>query len=236
MSSNNRTNRFNEISLRNAALIAGFGYFVMVLVGPFAQFWAYESLVVPGNAAETAQNVMNNKMLFTAGIFGILIVFICDVLVAWALYILLKPVNKSVSLLTAWLRLVYAAIAIVALLNLVTGLRFISPSEYLTVFEPNELYVQFYLSLVAFEKGWGIGLMIFGIHLGLLGYLIFRSDYIPRILGILLIISGLGWLIDSLKPYLFPSFFAELWMITVWGEVIFTVWLLTRGWKLQQTS
>lgn len=235
MNSSEITSRVKETSLRNAALIAGFGYLVMVIAGLFAQMYAYESLIVPGKAAATAHNIMSNRMLFTAAIFARLIVFICDILVAWALYILLKPVNKSVSLLTAWFRLVYAAIAIVALLNLVTGLRFVNPADYLAASEPNELYVQLYLSLVAFENGWGIGLMVFSIHLGLLGYLVFRSKYIPGILGILLMISGLGWLIDSLRPFLFPNIYPDIWMFAALGEVIFMLWLLVKGWKIQES-
>lgn len=224
-----------ETSLRNAALIAGIGLLIMVIAGPYAEIYAYGSLIVPGNAAQTAQNITNNKMLFITGIFGYLIMLICDVLVAWALYVLLKPVNKSISLLTAWLRLVYSVIAIVALLNLVTALRFINPADYLSVFEPEQLHAQVYLSLVAFEKEWGIGYLIFGIYLGLLGYLVFKSDYIPKILGILLMISGLGWFVDSLRPFFFPGFKVEFWIVTVWGEMIFMLWLLIRGWKIQES-
>jgi len=234
MNSNEITNRMKETSLRNAALIAGFCILIMVVTGPYAEMYAHGSLVVSGKAAETAQNILDNKMLFVTGIFGYLIMLICDVVVAWALYVLLKPVNKSVSLLTAWFRLAYAVIALVALLNLVTALRFINPADYLTVFEPAQLHAQLYLSLVAFENGWGIGLIVFGIHLVLLGYLVFRSGYIPRIMGILLMISGLGWVMDSLRPFFFPNINVEFWMVTVWGELIFMLWLLIRGWKIQE--
>jgi len=225
-----------ETSLRNTALIAGFGILIMAVTGPYAEMYAHGSLIVPGKAAETAQNIANNKTLFVSGIFGYLIMFVCDVAVAWALYVLLKPVNKSVSLLTAWFRLAYAVIAMVALLNLVTALRFINPADYLTVFEPDQLHAQLYLSLVAFQEEWGVGLIVFGIHLGLLGYLVFRSGYIPRVLGILLIISGLGWVMDSLRPFFFPNINTEFWMITVLGELIFMFWLLIKGWKIQESS
>lgn len=107
MNSNKVTNHIKGLSLRNAALIAGFGILIMVITGPFAQMYAYGSLIVPGKAAETAQNIINNKMLYIAGIFSFMIMFLCDVPVAWALYVLLKPVNKSLSLLTAWFRVVY---------------------------------------------------------------------------------------------------------------------------------
>lgn len=208
----------------------------MVIAAPFAEFYAYGSLIVPGKAAETARNIMNNKMLFLTGIFSYLITFICDLLVAWALYVLLKPVNKSVSLLAALFRLVYTVIAVVALLNLITVLRFIDSADYLTVFEPDQLHARLMLSIEAFRNGWTIGFVFFSIHLGLLGYLVFRSGYIPGILGILLIINGLGYLINNLQPFLFPGYNMEILMVTFFGEVIFMLWLLIKGWKIQESN
>src|SRR5215212_10332735 len=94
---NKMKNRANQISLRSAALLAGIGLLIMAIAAPFAELYVYPKLIVPGNAAETVQNIMANRVLFTAGMFGYLIAFLCDVLVAWALYLLLKPVNENVS-------------------------------------------------------------------------------------------------------------------------------------------
>ena len=80
------------------------------------------------------------------------------------------------------------------------------------------------------------GLVLFGIHLGLLGYLVYRSDYIPKILGILLTVAGLGWLIYCLSPYLYPNADVGFIMITFFGELIFMLWLLVRGWKIQEPT
>src|SRR5215216_68255 len=114
------TNAINKISLGKAALIAGLGLLIMAIAAPFAELYVYPQLVVPQNAAQTVQNILANKTLFTSAIVGYLIAFLCDVLVAWALYLLLKPVDENLSLLAAWFRLVYTVIALVALLNLVT--------------------------------------------------------------------------------------------------------------------
>ncbi len=92
------TNRIADLSLRKAARVAGFGLLIMAILGPFAEFFVLQRLIVPGDAATTANNIMANELLFRFGIVGWLIVLICDVVVAWALYVLLKPVNKSLSL------------------------------------------------------------------------------------------------------------------------------------------
>jgi hypothetical protein len=226
----------NKLSLRTAALVAGIGLLIMVIAAPFAELFVYPKLVVPGNAAETARNIIANKTLFTAAIFGYLVTFICDVLVAWALYVLLKPVNENLSMLTAWLRLVYTVIALAALLNLVTVLRLLNTSDYLTLFQPEQFYAQVMLFIHAFRSNWYFGLIFFGIHLGLLGYLVIRSKYIPNILGAFLIIAGLGYLLTNLKPFLFPNVNLDFAEYTFYGELIFMFWLLIRGPRIQESS
>ena len=208
----------------------------MVIAAPFAELYAFPKLVVPGNAAETTKNIIANKTLFTSAIFGYLITFICDVLVAWALYVLLKPVNENLSLLTAWFRLVYTVIALVALLNLVTVLQMLNTSVPLPVTQPDQLQTQVMLFLDAFRSQWHFGLLFFGIHLVLLGYLVFRSQYIARILGILLVIAGSGYLLTTLKPFLFPEVNVGFAEFTYYGELIFMFWLLIRGSGIRESS
>ncbi len=222
------------ISLRQAALVAGLGLLVMVIAAPFAEFSAYTKLVVPGDIEATVENIRGHGGLYLAGIFSYLLVFICDVIVAWALYVLLVPVNRSLSLLTAWFRLVYTAIALFAMLKLVTVYRLLHSPDDAALFGGDQLYAQVNLLLDAFRHEWGFGLILFGIHLLLLGYLVYRSGYIPRILGILLAIAGLGWVIYELSPFLLPAADAGFLMITFMGEVIFMAWLLIRGWRIQE--
>ncbi|HEV8285774.1 MAG TPA: DUF4386 domain-containing protein [Chitinophagaceae bacterium] len=230
------TNSKNKTSLRSAALIAGLGLLIMVIAAPFTELFVYPKLVVANNATETVKNIMANKANFILAIFGYLITFICDVVVAWALYVLLKPVNENLSLLTAWFRLVYTVIALVALLHLVNVLQLLNTADYLTAFEPDQLHAQVMILLNAFRHDWYFGLLFFGIHLGLLGYLVFRSGYIPRILGLLLIIAGLGYLITTLKPYLFPNFNSDIARFTFYGELIFMLWLLIKGSRIKESD
>ena len=160
--------RIADISQQKAAIVAGLGLLIMTLFAIFANFFVLESLIVPGSAAETANNILVNEGLFRIGICSLIVVAILDVVVAWALYEFLKPINKSLSLLTAWFRLVYAAILGISLHNLFSVLLLLGDADYLKVFETDQLHAQAMLSLSAFSDGWDIGAVFFGLHLALL--------------------------------------------------------------------
>ena len=179
----------------------------------------------------TANNIIASAGLFRIGIFIFLIVAVLDVVIAWALYFLLKPVNQSLSLLAAWFRVVYAAIFVSALNNLLIVLQLLNGSDYLQVFETDQLHAQVMLSLNAFTDGWNIGLAIFGLHLLVLGYLVFKSGYLPKFLGILVVIAGSGYLIDNLGKLLSPDYNITISMFTFIGEVLLIFWLLGKGIK-----
>jgi hypothetical protein len=234
MALNHATNHGEGLTLRQAALIAGVGYLLMPV--PYAEFSVYPKLVIPNNIEQTVQNIGAHGGLFLAAIFCYLITFISDVVIAWALYVLLAPVNRALSLLTAWFRLVYTVIALFGWLNLATVYRLVNTPDYLQVFGAGPLQAQVKLLLNTFRYDWSMGMLFFAIHLVLLGWLIYRSGYIPRLIGIILVINGLGWLIDSLKPYLYPNAHLGLIFITFFGELIFMVWLLVRGWKIPQAT
>jgi hypothetical protein len=225
-------------SLRKISRIAGFGYLIIFITGIYANFFVLQGLVVPDNATETVINISSNGSLFRVGILSFIIMVVFDVILAWALYILLKPTNKNLSLLTAWLRLVNATIFSIALFNLFSVLELLSGADYLAALEPAQSDVQVMLLLDSFNKTWLLGLVFFGIHLFLLGYLIFKSGYIPRIIGILLFIAGIGYLIDSFANFLMPNYpdYANIFLIVVIvpgviGELSITIWLLFMGVK-----
>jgi hypothetical protein len=225
------TSRFTDISPRKAAIVAGLGLLIMTILAVIANFSVLQNLIVPEDATATASNILASTELFRIGICCLLIVAILDVVVAWALYIFLKPVNRSFSLLAAWFRVVYAAIFVTAMNNLLIVLQLLNDVDYLKVFETNQLQAQVMLSLNAFTSGWNIGLAIFGLHLLLVGYLAFKSSYIPKLLGILLIIAGLGYLTDSLGKILIPNYDISITMFTFIGEAVLMLWLLWRGIK-----
>ncbi len=221
------TNSKNSTSLPAAALVAGLGLLLMVVAAPFAELYVYPKLVNYDNAAETVKNITMHKTLFVLGMFAYLTTFISDIVVSWALYVLMKPVNPNLSLLTAWFRLVYTVIALVALLNLVTVYNLIS----LGINSMNT-EVMFYLN--SFRNDFHFALILFSIHLLLLGYLAFKSGYIPKIMGVFLIISGLGYLLTSLRPFLFPDINIDFAVYTFYGELIFMIWLIFKGSRLKE--
>ena len=224
------------MTLRQAALVAGIGLLIMVLAAPFAEFAVYARVVIPGNIEETVQSILAHKGLFLAGVFCYLITFICDVLVAWALFVLLAPTNRSVSLLTAWFRLVHTVIALSGLVKVVTAFRLLDTPHRGPALGSDPLHAQVELLLNSFRYEWSFSLVFFAIHLGLLGYLVYRSGYIPRILGILLAIAGSGHLVYCLGPYLYPNADVRFLMITFFGDLIFMLWLLVRGWRIQEPT
>lgn len=225
------TDHFTDLSQRQTALVAGFGLLIMTLFAIFSVFFVFPKLIVPGDAVTTVNNITANEGLFRAGICSLLIVIIFDVLVAWALYVFLKPVSRSFSLLAAWFRLVYSIIFGITLVHYFGVLRLLEGTEYLKVFNIDQLHAKVMLSINTSNDGWAIGYIFFGFHLALLGYLVFKSGTIPRILGILLFIAGLGYLIEYLGKFLFPDFDGAIGMITAWGELLFMVWLLFKGGK-----
>jgi len=223
-------------SINKIARIAGFGYLIIFITGIFSNFYVLENFIVPGDAATTANNIMGNNMIFRIGVLSFVIMVFFDVVLAWALYVLLKPVNKNLSLLSGWLRLVNSTIFGIALFNLFSVLQILSGADYLKVFETGQLQAQVMLFLNAFNNTWLIGLVFFSIHLFLLGYLIFKSTYIPRILGVLLIVSSTGYLIDSFANFLLPNYdnYKDIFMLVVAipgiiGELSLTFWLLIKG-------
>ncbi len=224
------------ITLRQAALIGGFGVLVMLFAAPFAEYVVYAKLVVPGDIEQSVRNMLAGIWLLRAALFAYLATFVCDVLVAWAFYVLLVPVDRALSLLTAWFRLVYTAIALVAFAKLVTVYRLLIAADSAQASVTARFPAQLDLLLNSFRYEWHMGLLLFGVHLGLLGYLVYRADYIPGILGILLAISGLGYLLYYASPYLYPGADPSFIMVTFFAEPIFMVWLLARGWKIEQAS
>ncbi|MBN1532910.1 MAG: DUF4386 domain-containing protein [Spirochaetes bacterium] len=227
--------------LNRISRIAGIGYLVIFITGIFANFFVLEGLIVQNDAAATAHAIAANEMLFRAGIVCFVIMVVMDVLLSWALYVILSPVHKNISLLSGWLRLVNSTIFGIALFNLVSVLQVLGNAEYLRVLDAAQIHAQVMLHLGSFNSTWLVGLVFFGFHLLLLGYLIVKSGYIPRILGVLVIAASAGYLIDSFANFLLPrysdykSIFTLIVVIPgVVGEMSLTLWLLFRGVRVNQ--
>ncbi|WP_342418043.1 DUF4386 domain-containing protein [Paenibacillus sp. FSL R10-2782] len=223
---------------RKIALTAGTSLVIMTLAAFFSYGFVHESLVVQGDAGATFHNIMSQHMLFKAEILGWVIILICDIVVAWAFYIFLKPIHSNLSLLSAWLRLVYTTILGIAILNLILVSVLSSSTDYSLLFETNQLQAQVMLYLEAFDPIWSIGLIIFGGHLLIVGYLAFQSNNIPKVISILVLIASIGYIVIHLSNTILPHYDEILTMLKliftvpmVAGELGFGLWLLFRGGK-----
>lgn len=225
------------------ARIAGGLYLIIIIAGIFAEFFVRQSLIVPGDATTTASNIMASEGLFRAGIAGDLIMIMSDVALALVFYVLLKPVSNSLALLAAFFRLAQATILGINLLNLFFVLQLLSGADYLTVFDADQVQALVLLFLNGHSTGYAIGLVLFGLSLFVLGYLVFKSGYFPRVLGALLIVASSGYLIDSFARFLLPTYdnYEAILTLVVFlpafiGELSMCLWLLLKGVKAQRTQ
>lgn len=222
------TKGINDISPRQAALAAGFGLLLMVVLAPIAYFSVLQNLIVSGDAQETVTNITNSLGSFRISVVLLLIVAILDIIVSWGLYVLLKPINKSLALLTAWFRVVYAAIFAAAIANLYNILPLLADAA-LTEMLGDQLNTRVMLLLESYRIEWDTGLAIFGLHLSLLGYLVFKSG--PRILGVLVVLAGIGYSVDSFGKMLSTDYSLTISLYTFAGEILLIFWLLWIGFR-----
>ena len=230
-------------SLRWYAMVAGVGYVALFVLAIFANFLVREGLIVGGDAAQTAANVLESEGLFRWGMVSFLAIFVIDVVVAWALYVLFRSASQELSLVTAWFRIVYTVFLGVAVIFFYQGLQLLSGSEFLTVFDTGQLEAQALMAFDSFNSTWLIGLLTFGVHLILLGRLLIKSNQGPRLLGLVLIVAGAAYVTDTVAHTVLsnyadyegillaivavPSILAEGWM---------ALWLLLRGGKAIESS
>ena len=219
-----------DISRRKVALIAGLGLLVMAVLAPFALLSVLPNLIVPADAAATVNNFIASEGLFRIAIAAVLIVIMLDVVVAWALYVLLRPVSRTLAVLVGWLRLAYTAMFAVALANLLDVAQLVGGPDGAAL-QPAQLQAQVMASIASFENGWDMSLAIFGLHLLGLGYLLFRSADFPRFLGVLVVIAGGGYLADTFARILVPDFAFTFSVFTFVGEALLIVWLFYRAIK-----
>ncbi len=154
---------------------------------------------------------------------------VIDVLVAWALYIWFQPVNRSLSLVAALFRVVYATMLAIALNNLVSALQLVGGADFLNAFGTDQLQAQMMVLLNAFQSGWDLALIVFGLHLFILGMLVFRAGKRLGVLGILVVAAGLGYIVDGGGKLLLPNYHLTVAMFTFVGEPLLMFWLLWKA-------
>ncbi len=215
------------------ARVAGFLYLLLVPLGFFGMYGS-STLVVPGDATTTANNIMASESLFRLGIVSALLVQVVNIVVVLALYKLLEPVNKNMALLMVIFLLLGVPIAMLNELNQYAILLLLHGADYLRVFTADQLQALVPLFLDLHKLGISIAGIFWGLWLFPMGYLAFKSGFLPRILGVLLIIGCFGYLIDSFAAFLLPNSEANIALFTFWGEVLLPLWLLIKGVNVEQ--
>jgi hypothetical protein len=222
-----------ETSPQTYTRIGGVLYLVIIAAGIFAELFVRGKLVVPGNATATANNIMTHEMLWRISIATDLLMHVCDVPLMLIFYVLLKPVNKNLALLALLFNLIQTAVLVANKLNLLTSLFAIAGGANLKTFEPNQLNALGYLYIHLHEYGFGVGLIFFGCTCLVLGYLIFKSDYLPRVFGVLMQIAGLCYLANSFALIIDPALANRMFPVVLLppfiAELSLCLWLLVKG-------
>lgn len=222
-------------SQRKAAKIAGFAYLFSFVSVVSAHFGIFARLIVSGDAAQTARNILAHERLFRMGIAGCVVYCIGFIVVASAFYIVLKPVNENLALLAAFGRLVYAFTWLLVTINLFTAVRLLSSAEYAPAFGPDQLLVLARLYLSGFDQYY-VGLLFWALGAAVGSYLWFKSNYIPRAMAAFGVIASAWCAACTLILFIFPGFpkIVNLWWFDapmVLFELALSFWLLFKGIK-----
>lgn len=216
------------ISPRLLARMAGLFYLLTILAGLFAQGFVSERLIDFGDAAATATNILTHKTLFQVGLTVYLIEMACQIAMTALFYLLLRPVSKSIALMSTFWGLAGCVIKTFARVFYIAPLFLWRGSPALNGFSVEQLQQLALILLRINDLGTGIALAFFGLSTVLKGYLIFRSTFLPRWLGVLSIVSGAGWL-TFLYPPLGYRAFPIIALLGLLGSAATIFWLLVFG-------
>jgi hypothetical protein len=224
-------------SLKRTARIAAILILAIVVVGPIGLMLP-SSLIVPGDAAATADSVSASESTFRIGVAAQGVLILLEIALPIVLYVLLGPVNKTLSLIAASARLAMATVQGINVFNHLAALLLLNGGESMTAFASDQVQalVLFFLNLHSqAELVWGL---FFGLHLLVLGYLVYKADYLPGYLGVVLIVASACYLVSGFGKILLPQL-EDIW---VWIgylsiiEIAFPIWLLFRGVKDRQPA
>lgn len=220
------------------ARISGVLYLAIILLGLFGELIVRGTLVVPGGALATANNVSASILLWRAGIVGDLMMQVLDVPVIVIFYLLLRPVSESLALFATLINLVQTAVLVMNKLTLLVPLFLLEDAAYLKTFSVEQLHALSYLAISAHGYGFALGLLFFGFACVATGQLIYRSRFLPKALGVLMWLAGLSYLLNSFALLLAPRFAAAIFpgvLVPAFiAELSVALWLMVKGVNMEQ--
>ena len=222
-----------ETSPQVYARIGGVLYLIIIAFGLFAEGFVSDKLIVSGNASATIQNIIASQSLWRSSVIANMLVPLCAVGLLLVEYVLLRPVSKNLVLLAVFFNLVSLSVEAISKLFLVAVMHPLGNAEYLKAFDPQQLQALAYLALKSHDVAFNIALIFFGCTCIINGYLIFKSRYLPKLVGILLQIAGGCYLIACFAALFAPAFFnlisPTILLPSFIGETSFCLWLLVKG-------
>lgn len=205
-------------------------FLVTMVAGFFGEIYAPSKLIVPTDAAATARNVLAMNWLFRLGFASYLIEAVCDVALALIFYALLRPVQRDLSLLAAFMGLLSTALYAVGEIFYFAPASILSGADYLKTFSPQQLDAMTLLSFRLYGRIAAICMVFYGIASVLRGYLIYRSGFLPRTLGVLLAVAGVGFIARTFTYVLVPAWSSELMLAPMFLAMLsLTLWLFVKG-------
>lgn len=220
-------------SIKTLSKIAGLLYLIVIGTGLFAEVFVRQALRVSNDAMATAQKIKASEMLYRLGFVADLSNFVIGIPCVLIIYIIFRSVNKQVAQLALIFVIIQTAVIAVNLLNQISALLFLGNDLYLSSFSPEQLASLSLHSLNLQAQGYGIGLVFFGFYCLLIGFLIYKSRFVSRFIGILYFITGLAYLFNSFSLFLFPNLSGTLFpyfaLPAFIGEITFCLWLIIKG-------
>ena len=227
--------RINEISSRKLARTIGIAWLAIIIAGIFAEFVVRESLIESGTAAETAANIIESETFFRIGLIGDMAMIAFDVTVAVLLFTLLRSVSPALARLTAWFRLIQAAIIGASLLSLFAALQLLTDDAFVVGTSTQQLNSLAMAFIEVHSVGYDVSLVFFSLSIAILSYLLFKSKVVPvalsGLLGLASVVYMAGSMIHVLAPGSVDSF-APAYAVTVVAELALAIWFIVRGVKL----
>ena len=218
--------------------MGGVMYLFIIIGGIFSELFVRGKLVVSGDAVATSNNIIHSFSLWRIGIGADLLMHVLDIPVMLIIYLLLRQVNKNLALLVLLFNIVQTAVLVADILNLVAAMIPLENAAYLKAVDPNVWMAQAYLSIKLHNYGLGVGLIFFGFVCILEGYLIYKSRFFPKWIGILMQIAGACYLINSLSLLLAPGIanmiFPAILVPCFVAELSFSLWMIIKGINVQQ--